>query len=107
MESSLAEATIARDQRTQTIEHFLTGTTDEIEIQVKNVTLEDLKESPYRAVVEFERVYYAVGNRQEHARDTCVAHLTFVVRDQVPNAAIPVNPLGLTVTYVRIDQAFK
>ena len=42
-----------------------------------------------------------------HTRDTCVAHLTFVVRDQVPNAVIPVNPLGLTVTYVRIDQAFR
>ena len=107
MESSLAEATIAHDQRNQTVERFLTGTSDEIEIQVKNVTLEDLNDAPYRAVVEFERVYYAVGNRQEHARDTCVAHVTFVVRDQVSNAAIPVNPLGLTVTYVRVDQAFK
>jgi type IV secretion system protein VirB5 len=107
MESSLAEATIAHDQRTETIERFLTGAADEIEIQVKNVTFEDLKASPYRAVVEFDRVYYAIGNRQEHARDTSVAHLTFVVHDQVPNAAIPVNPLGLTVTYVRVDQAFK
>jgi type IV secretory pathway TrbF-like protein len=107
MESALAEATIAHDQRTQTIERFLTGTSDEIEIQVRNVTLEELKDSPYRAVVEFDRVYYALGNRQERARDTCVAHVTFVVRDQVPNAVIPINPLGLTVTYVRIDQAFK
>jgi type IV secretion system protein VirB5 len=107
LESALAEATIAHDQRERTIERFLTGTSDEVEIQVRNVTLEDLKEPPYKAVVEFDRVYYAVGNHQEHLRDTCVAHLTFVVRDQVPNAAIPVNPLGLTVTYVRVDQAFK
>jgi type IV secretory pathway TrbF-like protein len=107
MESSLAEATIAHDQRNHTIERFLTGSSDEIEIQVKNVTLEDLADAPYRAVIEFERVYYAVGNRQERTRDTCVAHITFVVRDQVSNAAIPINPLGLTVTYVRIDQAFK
>jgi type IV secretory pathway TrbF-like protein len=107
LESGLAEATIAHDQREHTIERFLTGTSDEIEIQVRNVTLEELKEPPYKAVVEFDRVYYAVGNHQEHMRDTCVAHVTFVVRDQVPNAAIPVNPLGLTITYVRIDQAFK
>lgn len=107
LEAALAEATIAHDQRTQSIEKFLTGTSDEIEIQVKNVTLEELREPPYRAVVEFDRVYYAVGNRQEHSRDTCVAHLTFVVRDQVPNAAIPINPLGLTVTYLRVDQAFR
>jgi len=33
--------------------------------------------------------------------------LTFVVRDQVPAAVIPVNPLGLTITYFRVDQAFK
>ena len=107
LEAGLAEATIARDQRAQTIERFLTGTSDEVEIQVRNVTLEQLNQPPYRATVEFDRVYYAVGNRQEHARDTCVANITFVIRDQVPNAAIPVNPLGLTVTYVRVDQAFK
>lgn len=107
MEAALAEATIAHDQRTQAIEKFLTDTSDEIEIQVKNVTLEQLTAPPYRAVVEFDRMRYAAGNRQEHSRETCVAHLTFVVRDQVPNAAIPINPLGLTVTYVRVDQAFR
>lgn len=107
LEASLAEATIAHDEREHTIERFLTGTSDEVEIQVRNVTLEDLKAPPYKAVVEFDRVYYALGNHQEHLRDTCVATITFVVRDQVPNAAVPVNPLGLTVTYVRIDQAFK
>ena len=107
MESSLAEATIAHDQREHTIERFLTDSSDEIEIQVRNVTLEDLKDPPYKAVVEFDRVYSAAGTHQEHMRDTCVAHVTFVVRDQVPNAAIPVNPLGLTVTYIRVDQAFR
>ena len=107
LEAGLAEATMASDQRTQTLERFLTGTSDEIEVQVKNVTLDEIREPPYRASVEFDRVYYAAGNRQEHRRERCVAHLTFVVRDQVPNAAIPVNPLGLTVTYVRVDQAFK
>jgi type IV secretion system protein VirB5 len=107
MESSLAEATIAHDQREHTIERFLTDSSDEIEIQVRNVTLDDLKDAPYKAVVEFDRVYYAAGTHQEHMRDTCVAHVTFIVRDQVPNGAIPVNPLGLTVTYIRVDQAFR
>lgn len=107
LEAGLAEATIASDQKTQAIEHFLTGTSDEVEIQVKNVTLEQINQPPYRATVEFDRVYYSTGNRQEHARDTCVANITFLIRDQVPNAAIPVNPLGLTITYVRVDQAFK
>jgi type IV secretion system protein VirB5 len=107
LESSLAEATIAHDRQARSVETFLTDASDELEIQVKNVTLDDLKKPPYRATVEFDRVHYAVGDRRERARETCVAHLTFVIRDQVPNAAIPVNPLGLTVTYVRVDQAFK
>jgi type IV secretion system protein VirB5 len=107
LESALAEATIAHDQRERTIERFLTGSSDEIEIQVRNVTLDELREPPYTAVIEFDRIYYAVGNHQEHLRDTCVAHVAFVLKDQVPNAAIPVNPLGLTVTYVRVDQAFQ
>ena len=51
---------------------------------MRNVTLEDLKESPYKAVVEFDPVYYAVGNRQEHVCDTCVAHVTLLLR---PNTA--------------------
>jgi type IV secretory pathway component VirB8 len=36
-----------------------------------------------------------------------VAQLTFVLKDQVPNAIVPVNPLGLAITYFRVDQAFK
>jgi type IV secretory pathway component VirB8 len=36
-----------------------------------------------------------------------VAQVAFVLRDQIPNAMVLVNPLGLTITYVRVDQAFK
>jgi type IV secretory pathway component VirB8 len=35
-----------------------------------------------------------------------VANFVFVVTDNVPNNIIPVNPLGLTMTYYREDQAF-
>jgi len=30
----------------------------------------------------------------------------FVIQDHVPNAVIPITPLGLTITYFREDQAF-
>jgi type IV secretory pathway component VirB8 len=36
-----------------------------------------------------------------------VANVVFVVKDRIPNALIPVNPLGLTITYFRADQAFQ
>src|SRR2546426_10206686 len=38
LDASLADAIIAADQRAHTIENFLNGASDEIEVQVKNVT---------------------------------------------------------------------
>ena len=84
----------------------MTGVGDEIEVQVRNVTLDELSTPPYRATVDFEKVYYAPGSRQEKKRETFVAQVTFVLRDQIPNAMVLVNPLGLTITYFREDQAF-
>src|SRR5579862_3078960 len=107
LDAPLADATIGQDQRDRGIDGFLTGSADEIEIQVRNVTLDDLKAPPYKAVVEFDKLFIGFGNRQERNRDTYVAQITFVLRGQVQNAAIPVNPLGLTITYFRVDQAFK
>jgi len=107
LDAAIADATIAQNQRAQTIENFLSGTTDEIEIQVKNVTLDELKASPYKAAVAFDKVYYSFGSRQEKKRETFVAQVTFVLRDQIPNAMVLLNPLGLTITYFRIDQAFQ
>lgn len=107
LSAELADGTIAQDERTGTIEAFLTSTADEIDIHVKNVALEALSTSPYTGIVDFEKVYYAVGTRHERARDTYVARLTFVLRDELPNALIPINPLGLTITHFRVDQAFE
>jgi type IV secretion system protein VirB5 len=107
LDASLADATIAQHQRDRAIETFVAGTADEVEIVVKNVTLDDLKASPYKASVDFEQVSYGLGDRQERKRETFVAQLTFVLRDQIPNAMVLVNPLGLTITYFRVDQAFQ
>ena len=107
LDGALADATIAQSQRDQGIEGFLNGTGDEIEISVRNVTLDELKTPPYKASVDFQKVYNALGNRQERHRETFVAQLSFVLRDEVPNAMVLVNPLGLTITYFRVDQAFR
>jgi len=107
LDGAIADATIAQNQRAQSIEGFLAGGADEVEIQVKNVTLDDLKGPPYKAAVDFEKIYYGLGSRQEKKRETFVAQITFVLRDQIPNAMVLVNPLGLTITYFRVDQAFQ
>ena len=107
LDAGLADATIAADQRAHTIESFLTTASDEVEVQVKTVTLDDLKASPYKATVAFEEVTYGYGAHDERGRSTYVAQFAFVLKDQVPNAVVPVNPLGLTITYFRVDQGFK
>jgi type IV secretion system protein VirB5 len=107
LDAGLADATIAQRQRDHAIEDFLAGTDDEVEVVVRNVTLDDLKMSPYKASVDFEKVYYGIGSRQERKRERFVAQFAFVLRDQIPNAMVIVNPLGLTISYFRVDQAFR
>ena len=106
LDGRLADATMEANKKTGTIERFLTGTTEEIEVHVRNVTLDDLRQPPYRATVEFDQVYFGPGTRAEVRREAHVAHLVFVLNDHVANARIPINPLGLTITYFRDDQAF-
>jgi type IV secretory pathway TrbF-like protein len=106
LDGRLADATIDANNKSGTIERFLTGSSADIDVHVKNVTLEDLRQAPYRATVDFEQIYLSPATRAELRRDTYVAHLVFVLDDHVDNARIPINPLGLTITYFREDQAF-
>jgi type IV secretion system protein VirB5 len=107
LDGRLTDALIEANRKNQTIETFLAGSEPEVDINVKNVAIEDLRQPPYRATVEFEKVYYSVPDRAELKRETYVANIVFVVKDTIPNAWIPVNPLGLTITYFREDQAFQ
>jgi type IV secretion system protein VirB5 len=106
LDGRLADATIESNKKAGTIERFLTSGSEEIDVRVKNVTLEDLRQPPYRATVEFEEMYLSPATHAEARRETYVAHLVFVMDDHVDNARIPINPLGLTITYFRDDQAF-
>ena len=97
---------MARDQQDRALEQFLAGAGDEVAIEVRNVTLDGLTGPTFTAGVDFERVVLG-GGASERRRETAVARITFVLRDQIPNAAIPVNPLGLAITSIRVDQAFR
>jgi len=107
LDGRLADALMATNQRTAALEKFLTDGSDELEIDVRNVAIEDLSQQPYKASIDFDRIAYSVPNHQETARDTFVAHVVFTLREQVPNAMLPVNPLGLCITSLREDQAFR
>lgn len=107
LDGRLADATIEDNKKNKTIETFLAGQGEEIEIRVTNVSMEDLRQSPFKANVDFEKVYYMLRDHVETRREKYVANFIFIMRDRVPNAWIPENPLGLTITYFREDQAFQ
>jgi type IV secretory pathway component VirB8 len=57
--------------------------------------------------VTFQKVFYTPGTRTERERQTHVAQIDFLMREHVPNEFVRVNPLGLQITYFRVDQAFE
>jgi type IV secretory pathway TrbF-like protein len=108
LEPALADATIGQNDQSRALETFLTTpSADEIDVVVQNVSLSELTTPPYKAAVTFQQVFYTPGTRYERARQTFVAQIDFVIRGHVPNEFIRVNPLGLQVSYFRVDQAFE
>lgn len=108
LEPALADATIAHNEQSRALETFLTsGTADEIDVVVQNVSLSELTTPPYKASVTFQKVFYTPGTRNERDRETDVAQVDFTLRDRVPNGFVRVNPLGLQISYFRVDQAFE
>jgi type IV secretion system protein VirB5 len=107
LDGRLADAVMESTKKSKVIEAFLVGHTEEIDISVANVAIEDLRSPPYKATVEFEKVFYSAANHEEVRRERYVAHVVFIVKQPVPNALIPINPLGLAITYLRDDQAFQ
>ena len=108
LEPALADATIAHNEQTRALETFLTEpSADEIDIAVQNVSLSELTKPPYKASIAFQKVLYTPGTRAERTRQTYVAQVDFVMREHVPNEFVRVNPLGLQISYFRVDQAFE
>jgi len=89
------------------IKKFITNTAaPEIDVDVKKVALEEMQTPPFRARVDFYLVYYSPADHSELKRDLYTANFVFL---SSPGAQrmIPINPLGLSITYFREDQAFK
>jgi type IV secretory pathway TrbF-like protein len=78
-----------------------------VDVEVKNVILDDLRQSPYSARIEFEKIYSNPADHSELKREQWTASVTYVFREQVKNKELAVNPLGLTIVRFRADQAFE
>jgi type IV secretory pathway TrbF-like protein len=107
LDGRLADTLIEANKKSKALETFLAGSSEEVDVHVSNVSIEDLRSAPYRATVDFEKIYYGAADHTETKREKYIANFVFLVKDHVPNALVPVNPLGLTITYFREDQAFQ
>jgi type IV secretion system protein VirB5 len=108
IDGKLANGILDAYRKDDIIRKFLINTSaPEIDIDVKKVALEDLQNPPYRARVDFYMVYYSPADHSELKRELYTANFVFIFQSRVPNELIPINPLGLTISYFREDQAFK
>jgi hypothetical protein len=108
LDGKLANGILDAYRKDDIIRKFLTNTSaPEIDVDVKKVALEQLQNPPYRARVDFYLVYYSPADHSELKRDLYTANFVFAFPSRVPNELIPINPLGLGITYFREDQAFK
>jgi type IV secretory pathway TrbF-like protein len=108
LDGKLADGILDAYRKNDLIKKFITNTAaPEIDVDVKKVALEEMQNPPFRARVDFYMVYYSPADHSELKRDLYTANFVFVFRTQVPNELIPINPLGMTITYFREDEAFK
>ena len=108
LDGKLADGILDAYRKDDILRKFLTNSAaPEIDVDVKKVALDEMQNSPYRARVDFYLVYYSPSDHSELKRDLYTANFVFVFKTHVANELIPINPLGLTITYFREDQAFK
>jgi type IV secretion system protein VirB5 len=108
LDGKLADGILDAYRKDDIIKKFLMNTSaSEIDVEVKKVALEDMQTPPFKARVDFYLVYYSPADHSEIKRDLYTANFVFVFKSKVPNELIPINPLGLAITYFREDQAFK
>jgi type IV secretory pathway TrbF-like protein len=108
LDGKLADGILDAYRKDDIIKKFLMNTSaPEIDVEVKKVALEDMQTPPFKARVDFYMIYYSPADHSEIRRDLYTATFVFVFKSKVPNELIPINPLGIAITYFREDQAFK
>jgi type IV secretion system protein VirB5 len=108
LNSDVQRAVIERERKDNSIHNYIKDSTlPYVDVEIKNVILDDLRQSPYSARIEFEKVYTNPADHTELKRERWTASVTYVFRENVKNNELAVNPLGLTIVRFRADQAFS
>jgi type IV secretory pathway component VirB8 len=107
LDGKLAGDTIQAFKEQNIIKDFLTERlSPERDIDVRQVVIEPMDKPPFRATVDFFEIEYRPADHTVGRKTLYTGSLLFSFRDQVPNEDILVNPLGLTISYFREDEAF-
>jgi type IV secretory pathway TrbF-like protein len=105
--NDLQAATLSRVTKAKTLETFLLDpSAPNVDIEIRAVVLDDMRQAPFRAHIEFEKVLYSLGEQQEQSRERWIVNVVYGFRDDVPNQMLLTNPLGVVISYVHEDQAF-
>jgi type IV secretory pathway TrbF-like protein len=108
LNGDVQHAVIAQEQKDNIIQSYRNDSSlPFVDVEVKNVVLDNLRQSPYSARIEFEKVYTNPADHSELKREQWTASVTYVFRERVVNNELAVNPLGLTIVRFRADQAFR
>jgi type IV secretion system protein VirB5 len=108
LNDDVQRAVINLEQKDSVIQSYARDSTlPFVDVEVKNVVLDDLRQSPYSARIEFEKVFTNPSDHTEIKRERWTASVTYVFRENVKNNELAVNPLGLTIVRFRADQAFS
>jgi type IV secretory pathway TrbF-like protein len=108
LNSDVQRAVIEEERKDNVIQTYIKESTlPYVDVEVKSIVLDDLRQSPYSARIEFEKVYTNPADHTELKRERWTASVTYVFRESVKNNELAVNPLGLTIVRFRVDQAFS
>jgi type IV secretion system protein VirB5 len=108
LNGDVQRAVIDQERKDSSIQNYSKDSTlPYVDMEIKNVILDDLRQSPYSARIEFEKIYTNPNDHTELRRERWTASVTYVFRESVKNDELAVNPLGLTIVRFRADQAFS
>jgi type IV secretory pathway TrbF-like protein len=108
LNGDVQRAVIEQERKDNVIQTYIKeGSLPYVDVEVKNVILDDLRQSPYSARIEFEKVFTNPADHSEIKRERWTASVTYVFRENVKNNELAVNPLGLMIVRFRADQAFS
>ena len=108
LNSDVQRAVIEQEQKNNLIATYVKDSTlPYVDVEVTSVILDDLRQSPYSARIEFDKVFTNSGDQSVMKRERWTATVTYVFNPQVSNEKTTVDPLGLTIIRFRVDQAFS